>query len=142
MRIYDLIEYEDLPNDDLKIIAGECGIEIARDFMRYFRGTVLYIPQKVLCLSPSLKQMLAVFGRRELSNIIDKVGGMKVLVPKNFSQSFVRRYVSDNFNGNNIAELAMDLGLSHRSIYNALPNKTAKTEPPERLLKQERDLWP
>ena len=123
MRIYDMLEYDDLPNDDLKFIAGECGIETARDFLRYFRGAVLYIPQKVLCLSPSLKQLLNVFGRRELGRIIDKIGGMKVTVPMKFSPQFAKKYIDKNFTGDNISELAIDLGLSHRTIYKLLPQK-------------------
>lgn len=119
-----MLEYDDLPNDDLKFIAGECGIETARNFLRYFRGAVLYIPQKVLCLSPSLKQLLNVFGRRELGQIIDKVGGMKVTVPMKFSTHFARKYINDNFNGSNISELAIDLGLSQRTIYKLLSRKT------------------
>lgn len=114
------IEYDDLPNDELKFIYDECGAKTARDFMKYFAGMVVYIPTRIVSVTPSIDMMWQIFGKDETQRIIQCVGGMKVYIPVNMSTEFVDQYVKKNIGRKSVIEIANDLGMSIRTIYKSL----------------------
>ncbi len=89
----DDITIDDMPNNDMKMIAEQCGIETAIDLIDKFGGLAFYIP-------------------REISS---------------FRKAMVR-YAKKNFDGRNLRELALELGVAQKTVERMLRQEFEKGE--------------
>jgi Mor family transcriptional regulator len=56
------------------------------------------------------------------------LGGINIYIPRTAEKEFLKKYVVERYNGHNAKELAIDLGISVRKVFNILNEKTKPSE--------------
>lgn len=116
---YTEIVFDDL-SQDLQIVANDCGIDIARLILQKLPGVILQITYKVDKTSTTYKLLLEKLGNDITKKMYEKLKGLTLNIPKSLPRSFIDRYIQKNFDGKNIKNIAIDLNLSEKTIYNIL----------------------
>jgi Mor family transcriptional regulator len=77
---------DDLPNEDLVLVAKSCGIEVATQLMVNLQGLTISIPRSAM-------------------------------------RKIICKYISENYNGKNVKQLALECGVSTRYVYCVIQKK-------------------
>lgn len=70
-----------------------------------------------------LRDLAAHIGISKVKELIIKCGGTVIYIPKTFNKIFCRRYIEKHWTGNNVKDLARDLGITERTVYRHLDAK-------------------
>lgn len=130
---YNDIGYYDL-NEDLRIIANDVGIDIARTLLKKIPGVTIQLPYKFDFNNSSIKLISDRCGEDIVKKVHKHCGGMNFTIPKLLPRRVLQRYIRDNFNGLNAKNLTIELNISEKTFYNIL-GETMKKE------KNEDDLF-
>jgi hypothetical protein len=128
MTPFDTIKIEDMPNEDLRWIAEDCGLQTASALLLHFgKGINLYIPkfepenwEKVKIENLPNDDMRLVAEKCGLSTtrkLLEKFPQMIVYIPRLETTQWARNYAKQNYDGSNAKRLAAALGVSERYIY-------------------------
>jgi len=75
-----------------------------------------------ICNLPNdnLKALSMIIGINKFKELIVKIPGAKIYIPKSVKSISNKSYAIENFNGNNHQGIADHLGISKRSVYRLL----------------------
>lgn len=71
-------------------------------------------------LPEHLKPIANAIGIGAVKALIVKCPGQTIYIPKSLTASYNKKYVNDNFSGDNYESLAKHLGITKRSVYRIL----------------------
>jgi hypothetical protein len=128
MTPFDNIKIEDMPNEDLRWIAEDCGLAAASALLLHFgKGITLYIPKfepedwkKVSIENLPNDDMRLVAEKCGLDitrHLLEKFPQSVVYIPRLETTQWARNYAKKNYDGSNAKRLAAALGVSERYIY-------------------------
>ena len=141
MRPDTEITVDDMPNEDLKLIAKILGVEIAIAMVETMPGAQIQIPKNYIKESNQIRFIENCFYRM---NLIDKnvsleekvkefvtalqqeYGGLTVNIPSSGRSFMYRRKIIQEFNGTNANDLCVRYGVSRKHIYNITKKPKAK----------------
>jgi hypothetical protein len=125
------IRAEDMPNEDLQIIAADCGISVAVALLLNFgKGITLYVPHfepeawdKVKIEELPNDDMQLVAEKCSMSvvrKLVENFEQAVLYVPRLENSSWARLYILKGYDGHNAKRLATTLGVSERYVYKCL----------------------
>lgn len=123
---YANLRVEDLPNEDLRWLAEDIGLETVLLLMRSFRGIDLYVPSKEgFSIPTTIEEMpnssMAIVARDcgvpVAVSLLRNAPGTRFHLPFPASCAWAKRWVRKNFDGKNALELAVALGVSSHFVY-------------------------
>ena len=62
-------------------------------------------------------------GVSKVKELMVKLGGRIIYIPKTFNKRYCRRYIEKHWTGDNVKQLAADLGITERTVYRHLDAK-------------------
>jgi hypothetical protein len=128
MTPFDTIKIEDMPNEDLRWIAEDCGLQVAAALLLHFgKGITLYIPKFELedwkkvriedLPNDDMRLVAEKCGLATTQKLLEKFPQMIVYIPRLETTQWARNYAKQNYDGTNAKRLAAVLGVSERYIY-------------------------
>lgn len=111
------IDYDDLPNGDMKYVADECGMDVAIELLKTCAGMNLYIPYDGN--SSAVVFLQYNIGNKMSDLFIHRLAGMTISVPK-IPAAIIRKVIRANYDGSNANFLAKQLNICERTVYNYL----------------------
>jgi hypothetical protein len=137
MNAFSDLTAQDMPTDDLRWIAEECGIETASALLKHFgKGIVLYIPRfkpvdwkKVSAadmVNDDLRLILENCGMETVKKLVECMPQSSIYIPRLETTKWARNYVRKHYDGSNAKRLATMLGVSDRYIYKCM-HEVART---------------
>jgi hypothetical protein len=124
------ISITDLPNDDLRWIAEDCGIETCVALLLNFPGISLYIAgvqsEKVENITPEnlpnedMQLVAEKCGLEIARQLLKKFGQTIIYVPRISTTAWARSYIRSHYSGQNAKRLASTFGVSERYIYKCI----------------------
>ena len=136
MLDYSQLTYEDLPNGDLKLIAQECDLETAICMLKNLPGVAVYV-NNISMDSDGMRLIIDRCGEDVASKLQSKISGMTIVIPKSPPRRLILKYIHENWNGSNVKSLAIEIGISERTVFNMLSEKTpqpGEDDPDQQLL--------
>ena len=64
-----------------------------------------------------LKDLAEIVGINKVKEIMIRMRGTRLNIPKSYGKVFHLKYIREHFNGNNHLSIARDLGISRASVY-------------------------
>jgi hypothetical protein len=137
---FDEITNNDMPNEDLRWIADDCGLAIASLLLSHFgKGITLYIPKfvpgdwsKVTLENLPNDDMRLVgetCGVETAKKLMEKFPQSIIYVPRIETTPWARAYIRKHYDGSNAKRLAAALGVSDRYIYKCMHDLVSNRRP-------------
>lgn len=135
------ITVDDMPNEDLKLIAKIIGVDIAIAMVETMPGAQIQIPKNYIKGSCQIKFIENCFYKMNLTDdnisLDEKVkqfvgdlqkeyGGLSIYIPTTGRSSIYRRAIIAEFDGTNANDLCVRYGVSRKHIYNITKKKKSK----------------
>jgi hypothetical protein len=127
-ELLNKLKPEDMPNDDLRWIAADCGIDVAIRLIRTFgHGIFIYVPQfscenwnkvKPEDLPNEDMRLVARFCGIEVAKaLLQHFQVAHIYIPQLETTEWAKRFIKETYDGRNAKLLAIMLGTSDRFIY-------------------------
>jgi hypothetical protein len=128
MNPFSEITINDMPNEDLRWIAEDCGILMASSLLVHFgKGISIYIPKfepddwkniRIQDLPTDDMRLVAEkCGIELVQKLIKNFNQLRIYIPRLETTQWAKNYIKKTYNGSNAKRIATDLGVSERFIY-------------------------
>lgn len=124
MDFLSQLTVDDMPNQEMRWVAEDCGLDVAIEMIRRLRGVRVYVPSMDLDKPPQTPvdmpnedmQLVAELCGLELAmKLLDKMAGVTISIPQKALP--INSLIISNFNGRNANRLAIQLGVSRSFVY-------------------------
>lgn len=124
-----------MPNEDLKWVAEDCGVDVASALLSSFgSGITLYIPgpshegEKKIKIedmpNDDMKLVAEKCGIKIARRLIDNFSQCLIYIPRMENTPWVREQIRKRYNGHNARRLACFFETSERFIYKCMKEKS------------------
>jgi hypothetical protein len=115
---------EDMPNQEMRWVAEDCGLDVAIEMIRRLRGARVYVPNIDLDNAPQtpedmpnseMRLVAEMCGLEIAMKLLRQMGGVTISIP--IRAAWTTKIIRNNFNGDNACRLAVLLGISRSRVY-------------------------
>jgi hypothetical protein len=139
MNPFEEITVDDMPTDDLKWIAEDCGLPMASALLFHFgKGISIYIPsfkpidwKKIIIdtlPNDDMKLVAEKCGIQIVRKLIENFPQSVIYFPRLETTKWAINYIQKHYNGSNAKRLAAALGVSDRFIYKCMQSQIRKPQ--------------
>jgi hypothetical protein len=116
-----------MPNQEMRWVAEDCGLDVAIEMIRRLRGVKIYVPNRKPCAdievpadmpNDDIRVVAEYCGMDVANKLLGNMGGCFISIPR--QGPWCTRFILKHYNGKNVSRLALHLGVSANYVYKVI----------------------